>query len=66
LKKAYIVVPFFTGCMGGSLDEKKLTATLNEYGAQGWKFARSIHETKRVFGGLLSRETHFLVFERDQ
>jgi len=65
MKKAYIVVPFYTGCLGGSLDEKKLTATLNEYGAQGWKFARSIHETKRI-AGIFARETHFLVFERDQ
>jgi hypothetical protein len=62
--KQYVVVPFFTGCFGGSLDEKALTNTLNEYGAKGWKFSKSINETKKVYI-FFQRETHFLIFERD-
>lgn len=62
--KQYVVVPFFTGCFGGSLDDKALTSALNEYGSKGWKFTKSIHETKRVFV-IFQRETHFLIFERD-
>lgn len=62
--KKYLVVPFFTGCATGSLDEKKLTGALNEHAAQGWRLTRSIHETKKVFG-IFSRETHFLIFEKD-
>ena len=40
------------------------TGTLNEYGGKGWKFTKSIHETKKVFV-FFQRETHFLIFERD-
>ncbi len=64
MNKQYLIVPFFTGCFGGGLDENKLQETLNQHGAQGWKFARSIHETKKV-ALIFQRETHFLVFERD-
>lgn len=63
--RKYMVVPFYTGCFGGGLDEKKLTGALNEYAAQGWRLARTIHETKKVFL-IFQRETHFLVFEKEQ
>lgn len=63
--KEYIVVPHFTGCAGGSLDEKKLQRTLNEYANQGWRLARTIHETRKIWF-IIQREAHFLVFERDR
>lgn len=62
--KRYDVVPFYTGCMSGSLNEKKLAETLNKRAAHGWQLSRTIHETKRIWG-IFSRETHFLIFERD-
>ncbi len=64
MTRQYMIVPFFTGCFGGGLDENKLQETLNSHAAQGWKFSRSIHETKKV-ALIFQRETHFLIFERD-
>lgn len=63
--KEYIVVPYLTGCLSGTLDEKKLEKTLNQYAAQGWRLSRTIHETRRVWL-FVQREAHFLVFERDR
>lgn len=57
----YRVVPMSTSFFSGSLDPKKLEGTLNEYAKQGWKFERSIHETK---GTLIKREAHFLIFSK--
>lgn len=65
MAKKYKVVPFLTGCLGGSLNETKLQDTLNDESANGWKFVRSIHEEKRIFV-ILKREAHFLIFERDE
>lgn len=63
--KKYLTVPFYTGCMSGVLDEKKLNGTLNEYGAQGWRLTKTIHETRKVYLIFL-REAHFLIFEKDE
>jgi hypothetical protein len=63
--KEYLVVPLTTGFFSHSLDETKLQKFLNKHAQQGWRFVRSIHETKRVYGGLFSREAHFVIFERD-
>ena len=62
--KQYIVVPQYTGCLDGTLNEKKLNAVLNEWGSKGWMLKENIHETKRVFF-FFQREAHFLIFERD-
>ncbi len=59
----YLVVPLDTGFFLGTLDAKKLEAQLNQHGSHGWRFARSIHETRRSLG-IFRREAHFLVFER--
>jgi|GEM_PF-1801961 len=59
----YKVVVLTTGCFSGTLDPNKLQQTLNSEAKGGWKFARSIHEQKKILG-LFSREAHFLVFER--
>jgi len=61
--KHYLVKPVTTGFFSGSLSEKKLQDFLNQYGSQGWRFVKSIHETKKVWG-LFSREAHFVIFER--
>ncbi len=63
--KQYMVVPYFTGCMSGTINETKLTGALNENAARGWVLRTTIHETKKVWG-IFSRESHFLIFERDQ
>lgn len=63
--KKYLTIPFYTGCMSGSLDEKKLTGTLNEYASQGWRLAKTINETKKVYF-FFHRETHFMIFEKDE
>lgn len=63
--KEYIVVQNDTGFFSGSLDPARLQNQLNKHAAQGWRFVRSIHETRRVFF-IFSRECHFLVFERDK
>lgn len=62
--KQYLVIPFYSGCVTGSLNEKKLTASLNEHAAQGWRFSYSIHERRRIWF-LFSRETHFMILERE-
>jgi hypothetical protein len=62
--KQYIVRPVTTGFFSGSLSESKLQDFLNEHGAKGWKFLKSIHETRKIFG-IFSREAHFVIFERD-
>ncbi|RFC47315.1 MAG: protein of unknown function DUF4177 [Verrucomicrobia bacterium] len=62
--KQYLVKPVTTGFFSGSLSERKLQDFLNEHGFQGWRFVRSIHETKKVWG-LFTREAHFVVFEKD-
>ena len=62
--KQYIVRPVTTGFFSGALNELKLEAFLNEHAAQGWKFVKSIHETKKILG-IFSREAHFVIFERD-
>lgn len=63
--KQYLVLPFYTGCLSGGLDEKKLTGALNERAAQGWTLQWSIHESKRVFL-FFQRESHFLIFVKDR
>lgn len=62
--KQYMVIPFFSGCLSGTIDEKKLTGVLNEQAARGWMLRTTIHETKKVWI-IFQRESHFLVFERD-
>ena len=62
--KQYMIKPITTGLFSGSLSEKKLEDFLNQHGAKGWKFVRSIHETKKVLF-LFAREAHFVIFERD-
>lgn len=62
--KQYIVRPVTTGFFSGALNELKLEAFLNGHAAQGWKFVKSIHETKKILG-IFSREAHFVIFERD-
>jgi hypothetical protein len=47
-----------------SLSETKLQDFLNQHGAKGWKFIKSIHETKKVLG-IFSREAHFVIFDDD-
>ena len=64
MARTYKIVPFKTGCVGGSLNHTKLEATLNEYGGQGWKFERSIHETTKQFL-VIQREAHFLIFSKE-
>ncbi len=63
--KEYIVKPVTTGFFSGSLSEKKLQDFLNQHAGQGWRFVKSVHESKKVFG-IFSREAHFVVFERDR
>ncbi len=63
--KEYTVVQNDTGLFSGSLDPVRLQNQLNKYAAQGWRFVRSIHETRRMLV-LFRRECHFLVFERDR
>ena len=48
--KQYIVRPLTTGFFSGTLNELKLEAFLNEHAAQGWRFVKSIHETKKILG----------------
>jgi len=62
-KLNYKVVVLTTGCFSGTLDPGKLQQTLNKEATGGWRFARSIHEQKKILG-IFSREAHFLVFER--
>ena len=52
-----------TGFFSGNLNPVKLTEALNRRGSQGWRFARSIHETRRMLL-IFRREAHFLIFER--
>lgn len=61
--KEYLIKPVTTGFFSGSLSEIKMQDFLNKHGASGWKFVKSIHETKRVLG-LFKREAHFVIFER--
>jgi|688.fasta_scaffold177770_2 hypothetical protein len=63
-KKEYIVEPLTTGFFSGALDPKKLQNALNQKGMQGWKFVKSIHETKKILG-IFSREAHFVIYERE-
>jgi hypothetical protein len=62
--KEYLVSPVTTGFFSGALDPQKFQDFLNKHGRQGWRFVRSIHETKKVFL-IFSREAHFVIFERD-
>lgn len=62
--KQYAVVPFHTGFFSGALHPVKFEQFLNQHGAMGWRFVRSIHETRRIFL-FFSREAHFCVFERE-
>ncbi len=62
--KEYLVSPVTTGYLSGALDPRKLQDLLNAHGRQGWKFVRSIHETKKSFL-FFGRDAHFVVFERD-
>ncbi len=63
-KKEYLVEPVTTGIFSGTLDPRKLQSTLNQHGSQGWKFVKSIHETKKILG-IFSREAHFMIYERE-
>lgn len=60
----YKVIKFDTGFFSGTLNPKKLEAQLNDHAAEGWRLARTIHETRRSWV-LFSRETHFLVLVKD-
>jgi len=62
--REYLIKPVTTGFFSGTLSEKKLQDFLNQHGANGWKFVKSIHETKKILG-IFSREAHFVIFERD-
>ncbi|MDR9367239.1 MAG: DUF4177 domain-containing protein [Balneolaceae bacterium] len=62
--RQYKVVPFSTGCISGNLDPQKLEQTINQFSSQGWKFERSIHETKTV-AIIFRREAHFLIFSKE-
>lgn len=62
--KEYLIKPVTTGLFTGNLSERKLQDFLNQHAKQGWKFVRSIQETKKVWG-IFAREAHFVVFERD-
>ncbi len=64
MQREYHIHALTTGFFSGTLNPRKLQDTLNRYGAEGWRFVRSIHETKKVWG-IFSRESHFLVFERE-
>jgi len=61
----YRVIPLTTGLISGALSDKKLQVALNSEAANGWRLVRSIHEEKKVWG-IFTRETHFLVFERER
>ena len=61
----YHVIPLTTGFISGTLSDKKLQTALNKEADHGWHLVRSIHEHKKVFG-IFSRESHFLVFEREK
>jgi hypothetical protein len=63
-RKEYLVEPVTTGFFSGTLDPKKLQTALNQKGMHGWKFVKSIHETKKILG-LFSREAHFVIYERE-
>ena len=63
--REYSVIPLQTSLIGGALDPNQLQAQLNGAGRGGWKFVRTIHESKRVLG-IFKREAHFLVFERER
>lgn len=60
----YRVEPYYTGCLSGALNPKKLASVLNGFSEDGWRFVRSIHEVSRIFL-FFSRESHFLIFERE-
>ena len=62
--KDYFVETVTTGFFSGTLKAAKLNAALNKRAAEGWRLARTIHERKRVLV-LFSRESHFLIFERE-
>lgn len=62
--KEYKVVPLKTGFFTGRLSAQKLERALNLHSGDGWRFAKSIHESNRWLF-LFSREAHFLVFERE-
>lgn len=62
--KEYLVKPVTTGFFSGTLSDAKMQDFLNQHARKGWKFVRSIHETKKVWG-IFSREAHFAIFERD-
>ena len=62
--KTYHVVLVFTGLFSGTLNPSKLQDTLNTQARAGWRFARSIQETRRILL-FFRREAHFLIFERD-
>jgi hypothetical protein len=65
LMKEYLVEPVTTGFFSGSLSQRKLQDFLNSKARHGWRFVRSVHESKKVMG-IFTREAHFVVFERDQ
>jgi hypothetical protein len=52
-----------TGFFSGNLNAIKLAEALNRRGSQGWRLARTIHETRRM-ALIFRREAHFLIFER--
>jgi hypothetical protein len=62
--KDYLVETVTTGFFSGTLKAGKLNSALNKRASEGWRLARIIHERKRVLL-LFSRESHFLIFERD-
>lgn len=53
-----------TGFFSGRLSASKLERALNLHASGGWRFSKSIHESKRWLF-FFSREAHFLVFERE-
>lgn len=59
----YKVTILTTGCFTRTLDPMKLQQVLNQEAKGGWRFAKSIHEEKKVLG-IFSREAHFLIFEK--
>lgn len=59
----YKVVPFYEGCTG-TLDEGDLERVLNQEATEGWEFARSIQEKRRVWL-FFTRQERFLIFQRE-
>jgi uncharacterized protein DUF4177 len=59
----YAVDVLSTRFLSRTLPRERLEKALNDRAAQGWKFTRSITESRRKFL-IFRRDAHFLIFER--